>query len=90
MLQRTSASNPTIRSFARRPALVMDAQLAALDRTAEVVLHVNPVQRLVGHRRFEDGIALRRITLGADPFAIVASRAFRPAWPDRAADGDAE
>ncbi len=46
--------------------LVEDAQLATLDRAAQVVLHVDPVHRLVGHRRFEQGVAVRWIALGPD------------------------
>ena len=46
--------------------LVVEAEFASLDRPPQVVLHVDPVHRLGGHRWLEDHAADRWIPLRAD------------------------
>ena len=88
--QRTSASKPTIRSVVEvDQRLVVDAQLAALDRAPEVVLHVDPVHRLVGHRRLEQRrSAADGVGLGADHRDLGLAEHLVRRRPARPADGD--
>ena len=64
---RTSASNPTtVPSASDHDRLVMDAELVAIERAAEVVLEVEPLERLIAHRRLEQEMTLAGVALGAD------------------------
>ena len=46
--------------------LIVQPKLATLDALTEVVLEVDPLDRLVGHRRLEQGVALGRVRLRPD------------------------
>ena len=70
--------------------LVVDAQLATLERAPQVVLHVDPVHRLVGHRRLEQGVAARWIALGPDHRDLRLAEHLAGRRPPGSPEGDPE
>ena len=62
--ERLEPDDPVGREVDQR--LVVQAQLAAFDAPSQVALEVDPLDRLVRHRRLEQGMALGRIRLGLD------------------------
>ena len=86
--ERLEADDPVRGQVDQR--LVVDPQLAALDRPPEVVLHVDPVHRLVGHRGLEDGVPAGRVGLGPDHRDLGLAEHLARRRPARPADGDAQ
>ena len=84
--QRLEADDPVGGQVDQR--LVVEAQLAALDGASEVVLHVDPVHRLFGHRRLEQDVALGRVALGTDHRDLGLAQHLAGRRAPRLPDGD--
>ncbi len=70
--------------------LVVDAQLAPLQRGSQVVLEVEPVHRLVAHRRLEQEVPRARVALGSDHRDLGLTEQLVRRGPAGLRDGDAE